>query len=330
MSLRLNSEMVGDSPDRMIEPAHVSFRAGNSLTVAIQGELGSNSHLAVLRAIETNALDEREETSIACSADSRDVLEALCSGKVDAAVLPIENSLHGSIAEHYDLLLLNPICIVGEVQQPVRHAVIAAPGVRLENVRRILSHPVALSQCRTWLREQPLLEIVSFYDTAGSVKHIMEQGLRDAAGIAPAIAAQQYGAEVLLSGVEDHTRNYTRFLVLQRLSTTSDGQPKNDLGQPSSAGSQRRDKMSLAFTVEHRPGALLRVLEIFQKARLDLTKIESRPVQDRPWEYCFFVDLRFTHPEQVRDIEKQLAIACQMVRNLGVYVAARNPLSREE
>src|ERR1700729_3571178 len=134
---------------------------------------------------------------IACTVSS-EVMSRVMSGEVDGAVLPIENSLHGSVAEHYDLLLELPVRIERESQLRIRHNVIAMPGGKLEEVRRVMSHPVALSQCRRFLTAHPEFEVVPFYDTAGSVKHLMQAGLRDAAGIAPELAAKVYGGEVLV------------------------------------------------------------------------------------------------------------------------------------
>src|SRR5277367_5999615 len=173
------------------------------------------------------------------------VLARVVAGEVDAAVLPIENSLHGSVAEHYDLLLDSPVQIERESLLRIRHNVIAMPGVKLGEVRRVMSHPVALSQCRRFLAEHPEFEVVPFYDTAGSVKHLMTAGLRDVAGIAPELAARVYGAEMLVAGVEDHAENYTRFHLLRR---EGEGDDENVTGV---------DKMSVAFAIEHRPGTLV-------------------------------------------------------------------------
>ena len=269
------------------------------LRIAIQGELGSNSHMAAL------AVFAACEVEIVPCGLSAEVFERLADGSVDEAVLPIENSLHGSVAEHYDLLLHQPVSIVGESLLRVRHNVIAAPGVRLEEVRRVLSHPVALSQCRRWLAAHAEIEAVPFYDTAGSVKHVMAEGLRDAAGIAPALAATQYGAEILVAGIEDHAENYTRFYRLVR----------------AAAPVAAPDKLSVAFSVAHRPGTLMEALEEFRRAGLNLTRIESRPVPGSPWEYVFFVDVRFESDAQVDGAMVGLARHCQMVKELGRYRA---------
>jgi prephenate dehydratase len=245
---------------------------------------------------------------IACTVSAQ-VLAKVVAGEVDAAVLPIENSLHGSVAEHYDLLLELPVRIDGESLLRIRHNVIAMPGGTLDKVRRVMSHPVALSQCRRFLGAHPELEVVPFYDTAGSVKHLMAAGLRDAAGIAPELAARVYGAEVLVAGVEDHAENYTRFHLLRR----------EDSPEEQAAGA---DKMSLAFAIEHRPGTLVAALQRLAEAGVNLTKIESRPVPGSPWEYVFYVDVRFDSAERANAALAALREHCRMVKVLGRYRAA--------
>jgi prephenate dehydratase len=273
--------------------------------VAIQGELGSNSHMAALEMMQAPG-DTAPE--IAACATSAEVFDRVVQGVVDGAVLPIENSLHGSVAEHYDLLLAQPIRIARESLLRVRHNLIVRPGVAPADVKRVMSHPVALSQCRHWLAQHPWFEVVNFYDTAGSVKHLMAEELDDTAGIAPELAARQYGAEVLVTGIEDHAENFTRFHLLV--------QEKRWTPAPGS------NKASLAFSVEHKPGSLVRALEEFAKAGVNLTKIESRPVPGMPWEYVFFVDLRFDSAAQIDAALAGLASHCHMVHELGRYVAA--------
>jgi prephenate dehydratase len=257
------------------------------------------------------------------------VFERVVGGSVDAAVLPIENSLHGSVADHYDLLLAQPVRIARESLLRVRHNLIVRPGVTLGEVRRVMSHPVALSQCRRWLAAHPEIDAVNFYDTAGSVKHIMAAGLDDVAGIAPELAARQYGGEVLVEGMEDHAENFTRFHLLVRDArgvvsedTTSD----KVLSDPSAGSGQAMghaaNKASLAFSVEHRPGTLVAALEELARTGVNLTKIESRPVPGMPWEYVFFVDLRFDSQGQIDLALAGLAAHCHMVKELGRYVAA--------
>ncbi len=268
------------------------------LRVAIQGETGSNSHMAAVQVYGP-------AVTIAACGLSAEVFEKVAEGAVEAAVLPIENSLHGSVAEHYDFLLEHDVQIVGETLLRIQHHVIAMPGVRLDEVRRVRSHPVALSQCRAWLRAHPEIEVVPFYDTAGSVKALMAEGRRDTAGIAPEMAAGVYGAEVIVAGVEDHAENFTRFYVLRRAAMT---------------GLDLPDKASLAFALEHRPGSLIEALESF--AGLNLTRIESRPVVGSPWEYVFFVDVRFGDGGELEEALGKLRGRCRMVKELGRYRGA--------
>jgi prephenate dehydratase len=254
-------------------------------------------------------LGNQKDLEIIACAVSAQVLAKVVAGEVDCAVLPIENSLHGSVAEHYDLLLQLPVRIERESLLRIRHNVIAMPGVKLEGVRRVMSHPVALSQCRRFVAAHPEFEVVPFYDTAGSVKHLMTAGLRDVAGIAPELAARVYGAEVLVAGIEDHAENYTRFHLLRREGEGSD----ENVGV---------DKMSLAFAVEHRPGTLVAALERLASAGVNLTKIESRPVPGSPWEYVFYVDVRFDTAEKAEAALAALRQHCRMVKLLGRYRAA--------
>jgi prephenate dehydratase len=283
----------------------------DGLKVAIQGELGSNSHMATLA-----MLGNGNDLEIVPCIVSAQVLAKVVAGDVDGAVLPIENSLHGSVAEHYDLLLELPVRIERESLLRIRHNLIAMPGVKLEEVRRVMSHPVALSQCRRFLAGHSEFEVVPFYDTAGSVKHLMGAGLRDVAGIAPELAAQEYGAEVLLAGVEDHTENYTRFHLVRR---EGDAVDEASLTGVNMAGA---NKMSIAFAIEHRPGTLVAALERLAKAGVDLTKIESRPVPGSPWEYVFYVDVRFDRAAKAEVALAELREHCRMVKVLGRYRAA--------
>ncbi len=250
------------------------------------------------------------EVEIAPCGLSAEVVAAVLSGRVGAAVLPIENSLHGSVAEHYDLLLESPLRIEGEGLLRVEHNLIVAPGVRLEDIRTVLSHPVALSQCRRFLAGFTQAKALPFYDTAGSVRHVVGENLRDTAGVAPRLAAEVYGGEVLLANVEDHAENFTRFHLLRR----ADAEPLE--------GSSAADKLSVAFAVEHRPGTLVRALSALAGEGANLTRIESRPVPGRPWEYVFFVDLRFADERMAEASLRALHQHCSTVKELGRYAAA--------
>ena len=277
------------------------------MRIAIQGELGSNSHMAALAMLREAGAEAEAAEFVACRW-SAEVFERVVAGDVDGAVLPIENSLHGSVAEHYDLLLAQPVKIARESLLRVRHNLIVRPGVKLEDVRRAISHPVALSQCRHWFAAHPSIQAVNFYDTAGSVKHVVAEGLSDTAGIAPELAAREYGGEILLAGIEDHAENYTRFHYLVREAVWT-----------AAAGAS---KASVAFSVVHEPGTLVRALEEFAGAGVNLTKIESRPVPGMPWEYVFFVDLRFESSNQINAALEAVGRNCKMLKELGRYVAA--------
>ena len=276
------------------------------MRIAIQGELGSNSHMAVgemfARAGETVDV-------VSCPV-SAEVLGRVISGEVDGAVLPIENSLHGSVAEHYDLLLEQPVRIVQESLMRIRHNVIGLKGVALEEIITLISHPVALAQCRRWQRAHSEMVISPFYDTAGSVKHIVAGQIRDMAAVAPALAADVYGAEVLVRDIEDHAENYTRFHLVVR----------DELAR--SYNTAAGNKMTVAFAVEHRPGTLVGALEGLAQVGADLTKIESRPVPGRPWEYIFYVDLRFSSAAVADAAVAGLRERCSLVKELGRYAAA--------
>ena len=272
------------------------------MRLAIQGEPGSFSHEAALRA-------SPEATIFPCAL-SAEAFATVVEARVDGAVIPIENSLAGPVAEHYDLLLEHDVAIESEWLLRIRHNLIALPEASLEKIERVYSHPVALAQCRRFLAAHPRMEAVPFYDTAGSVKHLMEQRDAKAAGIASAQAAEHYRGEILAAGIEDNPENYTRFfLIRKRSAVVKDGCP---------------DKVSLAFTVENRPGTLVKALEVFASQGTNLTRIESRPVPGKPWEYVFFADYQLSSPETADAALKLLADHCSMVKELGRYKAAVN------
>ncbi len=243
---------------------------------------------------------------------SRNVFDAMNSGSVDAAVIPIENSLAGPVTEHYDLLLEYSCYIEREYRLRIVHNLITAPGTEMSAVRRVLSHPVALDQCRSFFRQYPKLKSEPFYDTAGAVKHILEAGVADAAGIASKLAAAEYGGKVLKAGIEDNKENYTRFFLVRKLKAKTKR-------LPSAAGG---NKVSLAFALKNRPGTLFQALQIFADHGLNMTKIESRPVPGKPWEYIFYVDLLCGAAEFEQDIKRELSRQSEFVKVLGIYKAA--------
>ncbi len=254
------------------------------------------------------ALALAPEYEVLPCAVSADVFAALLDGAAQCAVLPIENTLHGAVTEHYDLLLQNPVRIDAEGLLQIRHNLIAAPGVELSEIRTVLSHPVALNQCRKFLSSFTQARALPFYDTAGSVKHIMEEALTDTAGLAPELAAEEYGANVLLRGVEDHPQNFTRFHLIRRAEDP--------------APTVEPDKLSVAFALEHRPGTLVKALQALASAGVNLTRIESRPVPGQPWEYVFFVEFRFPDAATADAALNALHSEARMVRELGRYKAA--------
>lgn len=242
------------------------------IKAAFQGELGAFSQAAAKRILGDSV------NAVPCERFDQ-VFRALVGGDVQAAVIPVENTLHGSVLENYDHLLNFDVKIVGETKLRIVHNLIAPPGVKWNAIRRVFSHPVALNQCLDFFAANPHLEKTTFYDTAGSVKMMMEQGLTDAAAIASAMAAEIYGARILKKGIEDDRQNFTRFFLLQR--------PKDKPLLPSDGPK----KTSLVFTTRNSPGALFRALSAFALRDLSLEKIESRPLRGKPWEYLFYVDV---------------------------------------
>lgn len=268
------------------------------MKIGIQGEAGSFSYEAAKRMVAA--------CKVVPCARSLDVFDLLDRGSVQAAVIPIENSLVGSVTEHFDLLLERNVFIQREFRLRIVHNLIAAPGVKKHDIRKVYSHPVALDQCRDFFRRNPRMEPVAFYDTAGSVKHVIEGGMRDAAAIAGRQAAAVYKGKLVTSGIEDDKQNFTRFFLVR----------KNRRPVPGA------DKTSLAFVVRNVPGALYRALGIFASNGIDLAKIESRPIRGKPWQYSFFADVLFGDDTLARRALRDLARVAERVKVLGIYPAA--------
>lgn len=267
------------------------------MRIAIQGEPGAFSHEATLALIPDAVIEP-------CSV-SADVFKALTEGSVDGAVIPIENSLAGSVLEHFDLLLSEDVRVVRESLLRIRHNLIAVSGASIDDLERVYSHPVALAQCRRFLNAHPKMRSLAFYDTAGSVKHIVETGDGHAGAIASSAASHYYGAQILQTEIEDNPENYTRFFLVRR-ATEAETDPA-------------ANKISLAFSVENRPGSLVAALNELSAIGTNLTKIESRPVHGKPWEYVFYVDCQLHLPEEGSRALEVLKPHCAMVKELGRY-----------
>jgi prephenate dehydratase len=273
------------------------------MKIAIQGEPGSFSHEATIKLVD--------DAVIAPFALSADAFSALSNGLVDAAVVPIENSLAGSVSEHFDLLLNHDVRVEREALLRIRHNLIAISGSSIAHIDRVFSHPVALAQCRSFLASHPRMEAFAFYDTAGSVKQLVELRDRHAAAIASEAAARHYGAQILVAGIEDNPENFTRFFLVRRTRDIK-VDPKSN-------------KISIAFSVENRPGSLVSALSELSTMGTNLTKIESRPVHGKPWEYIFYVDCQIHTAEEGTRAMNALQAHCSMVKELGRYAEARQP-----
>lgn len=285
------------------------------MKVAIQGERGSFSHEAAEKMLPRC-------TVVPC-ARSAEVFDRVERGLAAAAVIPIENTLAGTVAEHADLLVAKHVFIQAEYRLRIVHNVIAPPGVQLKSLRRALSHPVALDQCRDFFRRHPQIEAVPFYDTAGSVKHVIENKLKDAAGIAGRQAAGEYSGNILQASIEDDKRNFTRFFLIRRLGKVVGGASAKKSGNVDYHRMIPRgaNKTSIAFKVRNVPGALFKSLSVFALRDISLSKIESRPMRGRPWEYVFYVDFLRGDDEPAQNALHHLGEVAEFVKVLGVYRA---------
>lgn len=243
--------------------------------IAFQGERGAFSEEAARKLVGL-------EIDVLPCPRFEDVFRSLKEGAAAGAVIPIENTLAGSVHENYDHLQRFDFPIVAETNLRIVHNLMAPPGVPFARLRRVYSHPVALNQCLDFFARYPRIEKVTYYDTAGSTKMIMEEGLTDAGAIASAVAAEIYGARTLRRSIEDDRRNFTRFFLLRT--------PEYTRKYPQAIPSNAQWKTSLVFSTRNIPGALFRCLSAFALRDLNLTKIESRPLRGKPWEYLFYLD----------------------------------------
>ena len=268
------------------------------MKIAYQGEPGAFSEAAARRV-------DPDAQLVPCRSFD-EVFDAVQAGTCACGVLPIENSIGGSIHRNYDLLLERTLPIVGEVELPVVHHLLALPGATLDGLRRVYSHPQGLAQCERFLRTLTSVEIVATYDTAGSAKMVADSGLKDAGAIASARAGEVFGLVSLAASVQDFDDNITRFLVVG--------------GAP--LPNRLADKTSIVFTLPNEPGSLFKALSVFALRGISLTKLESRPIQGRPWEYLFYVDLAAARDEvHCTRALAHLGEFAPMLRTLGTYAS---------
>lgn len=267
--------------------------------VGFQGEFGAFSETAA-RAYFHESVDLMPRPSFQA------LFEAVVDGECTHAIVPIENSLAGSIHENFDLLLRFDVSIVGEIKLRIVHNLIVNPGVRLEEIRRIHSHPQALAQCSDFIRSLEDVEAIVDYDTAGAVKRLQETGERAVAAIAGAQAAIDYDLEVLREGIENNHQNYTRFLVVSREGIAVEGDAPA--------------KTSIVFSMDSVPGALFKTLGVFALRDINLLKIESRPQDGKPWEYVFYLDFEgHMDVERCAQAAEHLEQIASFVKVLGCY-----------
>lgn len=238
------------------------------LNVAFQGETGAYSEIGVLEHFGPQACPQP------CTSFEQ-VFTSVMQQTCQRGFIPIENSLAGSIHQNYDLLLKYPLQVVGEHYLRIAHCLIGLPGAKKTCLRRVISHPQALAQCDSTLKKMPGITVEAVYDTAGAVKLIKAQGDPSVAAIASRRAAETYGMQILAENIEDNPANFTRFLVIAPDQVEPEGQAKT----------------SIVFSLKNEPGALFKALSVFALRQIDLTKIESRPLVGKPWEYIFYIDL---------------------------------------
>jgi len=266
------------------------------MKIAYQGEPGAFSEAAARRV-------EPDAELLPCRSFD-EVFDAVQARTAACGVLPIENSIGGSIHRNYDLLLERTLPIVGEVELPVVHHLLALPGATLDGLRRVYSHPQGLAQCERFLRTLSNVEIIATYDTAGSAKMVADAGLKDAGAIASARAGEVFGLTSLAASVQDFDDNITRFLVVGAAPLPN----------------RVADKTSIVFTLPNEPGSLFKALSVFALRGISLTKLESRPIQGRPWEYLFYVDLAAARDEvHCTRALAHLGEFAPMLRTLGTY-----------
>ncbi|MDD5543837.1 MAG: prephenate dehydratase [Acidobacteriia bacterium] len=282
-------------------------RAAASSRIAFQGERGAFSEQAVHQLLGAR-------WSLLPCRSFEEMFEAVVRGRALACVVPIENTLAGSIHKNFDLLLRHQLQILAETNVRIEHHLIALPETRLNDIREITSHPAALDQCQAFLRRHPRWEVVTGYDTAGSVKSLVQQHLSKSAAIAGSLAARFYKCKILRKNIEDHRQNFTRFWLLSK-------SPREQL--PMTLRKElggTRNKTSIVFSTKSIPGALFKCLSVFALRDINLSKIESRPLVGRPFEYLFYVDfLGNIDEKRCQNALRHLGEITDFLRVLGCY-----------
>jgi len=273
--------------------------------VAFQGEPGAFSEAAAVQLLGAEITTVPRPTFDA-------VFRAIADGTADALLVPVENSLAGSVVRVYDLLLENNLTITAETILPIELHLIARPGASLANVHTVSSHPMALAQCERFFAAHPQFKRVPAEDTAGSVREALAHGDRTSAAIAGRRAAEHYGGVILAENIQDNTENFTRFVLLMPAAEAARGM----------IGADAR-KMSIAMRIAHRPGALLASLEPFARHNINLRKIESRPIHGQPWVYQFVLEIEADAPERLDDALAEVRKVTSDLRVMGLYAAAK-------
>lgn len=281
-----------------------SANKDHALRVSIQGYPGAFHEVAARHFFTNRPLE------IVAAHTFEDVIEQLLAGKSDTALMAIENTLAGSLMSNYELLNSHDLRITGEVYLRIKQNLMALPGTSLEDLREVYSHPIAIAQCRKYFQQYPNIRLIEAADTALSARHVKESGDISRGAIAATTAAELYELNILAAGIETNPLNHTRFLVLNR---------------DKYGGQDSGNKVSLSFTTSHEAGCLYQVLAILAAYKINLTKIQSRPIIGKPWEYRFFVDFIAAGAigweqalESIRPITKELKV-------LGVYQEGEKP-----
>jgi prephenate dehydratase len=274
------------------------------MRVAFQGEAGAFSEAAAVQLLGDNIVTVPRPTFDA-------TFRAITDGAADALLVPVENSLAGSVVRVYDLLLDSDLSITAETILPIEMNLIACPGASIADIRSISSHPMALAQCERFFSQHPSVKRLPAEDTAGSVREALARGDKSHAAIAGKYAAERYRGVIIAERIQDNAENFTRFVLLR---------PARD----ASTSTPDARKMSIAMRLAHRPGSLLSSLEPFARNRVNLLKIESRPIHGRPWEYQFFVDVEADDANRLETALSEVREAAHEVRVLGLYPAAQN------